>query len=380
MRLAIFTSQLGTASETFIQRHVEDLLPGRTVVVARNSTPAFGGFWEASCPVLFLDCWMRRLSVRLVQRAGVPETHLRDAAVARLLRRSGVNVVLGEYLDQFIDFVPLFDRMRIPYVVQGHGIDLSAALRQPAEAERYLAYRSARAVLARCEFHRQRLIQIGLPPDKIHVNPGGVDVPSDLPLRGPDACKRFLAVGRMVPKKGPIYMLDAFRVAAAQDPEITLDYIGGGQLFAAAKQFVDVCGLQERVQLHGPAPEETKNRLFGKCGVFVQHSITDPETGDEEGLPAAIQEAMAQGMAVISTRHAGIPEAVEHGVTGLLVGERDVSGMGKAMSCIARDIAVCARLGLAAHLKAKQFYSWPAERARLLTALGCLFETARSHA
>jgi len=370
-KLAIFTSQLGTASETFIRRHVEDLLPGRTVVVARNSTPAFGDFWKVSCPVLFLDCWTQRLSVRLVRRVGVSEAYLRDAAVGRLLRAHGVNVVLGEYLDQFIDFVPLLYRMRIPYVVQGHGIDLSAALRKPGAAERNLTYRSARAVLTRCEFHRRRLIEIGLPADKIHVNPGGVDVPSEPPLRIPGAHKRFLAVGRMVPKKGPIYLLEAFRLAAVQDPEITLDYIGGGQLFPAAKQFVDVCGLQERVRLHGPASEETKHRLFGECGVFVQHSITDPETGDEEGLPAAIQEAMAQGMAVISTRHAGIPEAVEHGVTGLLVEERDAAGMARAMCCTARDIAVCGRLGPAAHLKAKQFYSWPAERARLVTALGC---------
>jgi colanic acid/amylovoran biosynthesis glycosyltransferase len=370
-KLAIFTSQLGTASETFIRRHVEDLLPGRTVVVARDSTPAFGDFWEASCPVLFLDRYALGLPVRLARRAGISEAYLRDTAVARFLRAHEVNVALGEYLDQFIDFVPLLHRMRIPYVVQGHGIDLSAALRKPGAAERNLAYRSARAVLTRCEFHRRRLVEIGLPADKIYVNPGGVDVPSESPLRIPGARKRFLALGRMVPKKGPIYLLEAFRLAAAQDPEITLDYIGGGQLFPAVKQFVDVCGLRERVRLHGPAPEETKHRLFGECGVFVQHSITDPETGDEEGLPAAIQEAMAQGMAVISTLHAGIPEAVEHGVTGLLVEERDAAGMAGAMCCIARDVAVCARLGPAAHLKAKQFYSWPAERARLVTALGC---------
>jgi len=369
-KLAIFTSQLGTASETFIRRHVEDLLPGRTVVVARNSTPAFGDFWKVSCPVLFLDCWTQRLSVRLVRRVGVSEAYLRDAAVGRLLRAHGVNVVLGEYLDQFIDFVPLLYRMRIPYVVQGHGIDLSAALRKPGAAERNLAYRSARAVLTRCEFHRRRLIEIGLLADKIHVNPGGVDVPSEPPLRIPGAHKRFLAVGRMVPKKGPIYLLEAFRLAAAQDPEITLDYIGGGQLFPAAKQFVDACGLQERVRLHGPAPEETKRRLFGECGVFVQHSITDPETGDEEGLPAAIQEAMAQGMAVISTRHAGIPEAVHDGVMGWLVDERDSAGMAKAMLRISSQDGTYAQFGVAAHAKAAEIYSWAAERSRLLLHLG----------
>ena len=57
-------------------------------------------------------------------------------------------------------------------------------------------------------------------------------------------------------------------------------------------------------------PEKVKMRLLRECGIFVQHSITDPVTGDDEGLPAAIQEAMAHGLAVVSTRHSGIPEAV----------------------------------------------------------------------
>jgi len=368
-KLAIFTPQLGTASETFIRRHVEDLLTGRTVVVARNSTPQFDGYWRSPCPVLFLDQWALRLPVRLAVRAGVSQVRMRDRALERFLRQHGATVILGEYLDQFADFVPLLDRMRLPYIVQGHGIDLSAALRKPGIAERYRAYESAAAILTRCEFHRQRLIGLGLQADRVQVNPGGVDVPDEIPACAAEACRRFLAVGRFVPKKGPIYLLEAFRRAAARDAAITLDYLGGGELLPAAQQFVDACGLQDRVRLHGPAKDDVKSRLAQECGVFVQHSVTDPETGDEEGLPAAIQEAMALGMTVISTRHSGIPEAIEHGVSGLLVEERDVEAMAEAMGRIASDRALCARLGASAHAKAKDLYSWPAERARLLAAL-----------
>jgi len=367
-KLAIFASQLGTASETFIRRHIEDLMPGATVALARYSTP-YAGFWKPSCPVVYLDSMAMRPSVRLARRAGISDIRLRDTFVAPFLRRHGVNIVLGEYLDQFLDFVPLLQRMRIPYVVQGHGMDVSASLRTAGAPMRNLVYRSALAVLTRCEFHRQRLIEMGLPAHKIHVNPGGVDVPPEPPLREPDACKRFLAIGRMVPKKGPIYLLEAFRRAAAKDSGIVLDYIGDGQIFAAAQQFVNACSLQERVHLHGAASEDTKHRLLRECGVFVQHSITDPETGDEEGLPAAIQEAMANGMAVISTQHSGIPEAVGHGITGWLVGEGDTAGMANAMSCLAREPKTCANFGAAAHHKAEQLYSWPAERSRLLFAL-----------
>jgi colanic acid/amylovoran biosynthesis glycosyltransferase len=368
-KLAIFTPQLGSASETFIRRHVEDLLPGRTVVVARNSTTPFGGYWRPQCPVLFLDRWALRLPVRLAVRAGVSQARLHDSTMARFLRQHGATVILGEYLDQFADFIPLLERMRLPYIVQGHGIDVSAALRKPGMAERYRSYDSAAAILTRCEFHRKRLIDLGLPADRVHVNPGGVDVPEQSPARPVEACKRFLAIGRFVPKKGPIYLLEAFRLAAARDSTITLDYIGGGELLPAAQQFVSVCRLKDRARLHGPAGDDVKSRLAQDCGVFVQHSVTDPETGDEEGLPAAIQEAMALGMTVIGTRHSGIPEAIEHDVSGLLVEEGDVEAMAEAMGRIASDRALCARLGAAAHAKAKDLYSWPAERARLLAAL-----------
>jgi colanic acid/amylovoran biosynthesis glycosyltransferase len=363
-RLAVFTPQLGAS---FINRHVEDLFPGRTVVVARDNTRIPANVWEGSCPVFFLDRWALGLPVRLARRMGVRELWLRDAAVERFLRRHAVRVVLGEFLDQFVDFVPLLDRMGLPYIVQGHGIDLSAALRRPGMAKQYLGYKSARAILTRCEFHRQRLIKLGLPAERIHVNFGGVDVPAQPPQRSTDASKRFLALAYLVPKKGPIYLLEAFRLAAAQDRDITLDIIGGGPMFAAVHQFVHACGLADRVHLHGVAPEETKQRLWRECGVFVQHSITNPETGDEEGLPAAIQEAMAHGMAVVSTRHAGIPEAVVENETGLLVDEGNVEQMTRAFLQITSQAPA---LGNAGYLQAVSRHSWVCERGRLLHWLG----------
>lgn len=366
-RLAVVTSQLGTPSETFIRRHVEDLAPGCTVTVARHTVARAA--WTVSAPTFCIDRWTSRLEVRLARRIGASEGVLRDAAVSRFLRRHGVSVVLGEYLDQFVDFVPALERLCLPYVVQGHGIDLSAALRRPGMAERYRAYASAAAVLTRCDVHRRRLIGLGLPPSKIHVSPGGIDIPETMPVRDAGAHQRFLAVGRLVPKKGPMYLLEAFRVAAASNPRLSLDLIGDGPLLPAAKQFVEATGLTRSVRLRGAASESVKSRLLAECGVFVQHSLTDPETGDEEGLPAAIQEAMANGLAVISTRHAGIPEAVTDGVSGILVEERDARGMSDAMQRVAASTDLALSLGAAGRIRAVADYSWPDERSRLLSHL-----------
>jgi glycosyltransferase involved in cell wall biosynthesis len=367
-RLGVFTPQLGTVSETFVRKHVEDLAPDRTVVVARWSSHAMGGRWTTPCPTLFLDRWELRPTVRVLRRFGWPHERLWARTISNFLRRCNVDIVLGEYLDQFIEFVPILDSLRIPYIVQGHGIDLSAALRRPGMAERYLRYHTAQFILTRCDFHRERLMSLGLPLEKIKVNPGGVDVPDAAVERTPEAGMRFLAIGRMVSKKGPIYLLQAFRLCAERNAHVSLDYIGDGELLPAARQFVDAVGLGERVRLHGAAPNGTKERLLRECGIFVQHSVTDPQTGDEEGLPASIQEAMAHGMAVISTRHSGIPEMVDHGATGLLVDERDAAGMASAMARVSQTDD-WRGFGLSGWEKARRLYSWSAERSRLLSYL-----------
>ena len=363
-QLAVITAEVGMS---FIDRHIQDLVPGNTVVISRQSGHALGGQWKEPCPVMYLDRWALGLGVRVAKRLGARENALRNLAVGRFLRQHRVRVVLGEFLDQFLDFIPLLQRMNIPFVVQGHGIDVSAKLRVPELRAKYSAYQSARAVLTRSEFHRQRLLNVGIPKEKVHVNPGGVDVPAVAPVRGPKAARRFLSLGRLVVKKGPIYLLEAFRLAAARDSEIELDVIGNGALSPAVHQFVHACGLQDRIRLHGLASEALKSHLLSECGVFVQHCITDPDTGDEEGLPAATQEAMAHAMAVVSTRHAGIPEAVQHGQSGFLVDEGNARAMGEAMLAV---INHAPKFGAAGRNKAERLYTWSAERSRLLSYLG----------
>ena len=120
--------------------------------------------------------------------------------------------------------------------------------------------------------------------------------------------------------------------------------------------------MHARVRLHGAASEDVKQRLLEECGVFVQHSLTDPETGDEEGLPAAIQEAMAYGMAVVSTRHSGIPEAVVDGSTGLLVNEGNVKDMAQAFLQVT---SFGPEMGKAGYCRAAAEFTAPQEAQRL---------------
>ena len=103
----------------------------------------------------------------------------------------------------------------------------------------------------------------------------------------------------------------------------------------------------------------------------MQHSITDPETGDEEGLPAGIQEAMAAGLPVVSTNHAGIPEAIEHGRHGLLVEPGDTIGMADHIVGLTESADAATMMGYAGWKKARSVDTWADERCRLCRTL-CL--------
>lgn len=367
--LAVFVHEIGSVSETFIRRHVQDLLPGGTVVVAteyerRNAD------WKAGCPVLVVNGIRQPLGHRIIHGDSVVEgSTVPDfvaGAVKRFLRKHKVQVILGEYLDQSVRWLDLARELNVRFFAHAHGVDVSGRLRASQWRSEYLRYGEGDGVITMSHASHARLISLGLSESKVHAIPYGVDVPPEHVKRVPGDIVRCLAVGRMVAKKAPILLLDAFRRAFEACPQLRLDYVGAGPLLAAARDFVHAFDLGGRVILHGQQSHEVVRRLMGEADMFVQHSATDIETGDEEGLPVAILEAMSQGLPVVSTRHSGIPEAVSDGITGYLVNEGDAVAMADRIVAIARDNELLQRMSLAGWERASELFTWEREREQLL--------------
>ena len=277
---------------------------------------------------------------------------------------------MGEFLSWSHRWAPVARRLAIPFFAHAHGYDVSADLRHPKWREAYLMYNDCDGIITMSEVSRARLIAVGLKPEKVHVVPYGVVVPPQ-PLDRPEGEHvRVLAVGRMTAKKAPILLLDAFRRAVEVDRGLRLDYVGEGELFAAAQQFVHAFALDDHVTLHGGQSNEQVLSLMQRADIFMQHSVTDPVTGDEEGLPVAILEAMAQALPIVSTRHAGIPEAVAEGITGVLVDEGNTREMADNLIMLARDSALRRSMGLSGWKAAYERFSWPREQAHLQKVLG----------
>lgn len=359
--LMIAAPHVGAISETFIRRHMEELLPGKTAVITANTSPPYAGHWTVNCPTLIHH---PDYSARGYQEI------IRQFKLKHFFRQNQVQVILGEYLNYSFGFFQIAQQLGIPYFAHAHGRDVSEALRDPKWRQAYQSYSQAAGIITMNQISKTRLIELGLPPKKIHVIPYGINVSQEFFRREQHETLRCVAVGRMVTKKAPILLLESFRQAIQSIPNLHLDYIGGGELLPTVRQFVQAVGLSNHVTLHGAQPNEYMKTYFQQADIFLQHSMTNHDTGDEEGLPVSILEAMSYGLPVVSTRHAGIPESVIETETGFLVNEGDCHSMANHIVTLAQNSDLRSKLGFAGWQRAKSLFTWERERKHLLSVMG----------
>lgn len=381
--LCIFTSVIGAPSETFIHHHFERIAPGSTVGACFDRLDAA---WSVDGPVIQLVPPHRpRLPRAVRQVLGAwnlasrgctdPLRRSDEAALGQFLRAHQVNVLLAEYGNNACAVQRVCDRVGIPLVAHFHGWDASNALRfyQYRHAYRRLLPAAA-AIVCPSHYLANRLRRIGLPDRTLHVVPYGIDTARFDVTPGPrDAT--LLAVGRFVEKKAPQCTIEAFARISSRHPAARLEMVGDGPLLAACRTLAAALGVHDRVIFHGSRDHTFVHAAMARAAVFVQHSVTAPN-GDTEGLPVAILEAMACGLPVVATLHAGIPEAVVEGDNGYLVPELDVQRMADAIDAVLSNAALRERMGRTARSRARAHFSAERQISRLRAILGLETGTA----
>ncbi|MGR4845568.1 glycosyltransferase [Rhizobium sp. LARHSG275] len=263
-----------------------------------------------------------------------------------------------------------------PLSVVFHGYDLTQYMQDKRADLYHDLFEQADLLLPISDLWHRRLIELGAPPEKIRTQRLGIDCRafrfrervkrSDQPLR-------LISVGRMTEKKGHRYILEAFAqlVASQPDLDIRLDLIGSGPLFDGIRALADHYQLGSRLVLHGSLQHDEVRTLLDEAHVFVLPSVTAAD-GDMEGIPVAIMEAMALGLAVISTHHSGIPELVADGKSGLLVPERDVEALSAAMQTLAANPEKIASMGREGRNIIEENYNEEKQAKKLLAALSSI--------
>ena len=141
---------------------------------------------------------------------------------------------------------------------------------------------------------------------------------------------RLLGVGRFVAKKGFRYLIEMAALLKQRDVDFELRILGNGPLDNELRSLADQLKLGDCVIFLGQKSTAEVRAEMAQADIVVVPSITT-DSGDMEGLPVVIMEAMATGTAVVASAHAGIPEIVIAGETGLLTEERNPQSLADAV-------------------------------------------------
>jgi len=185
--------------------------------------------------------------------------------------------------------------------------------------------------------------------DKIHIVHCGVDPnifsASPKPQRK-DTEFTIVGVAQLVPRKGFHVLIEACHHLASRGTPFICHIFGEGEERSRLEALIERYNLDEQVLMPGRIHQEELRRLLNQADVFALPCIRD-KSGDQDGIPVVLMEAMAMELPVVSTRISGIPELIEHGRNGLLTEPDDASAMADALQLLKNDPELRLQLGKA---------------------------------
>lgn len=246
-----------------------------------------------------------------------------------------------------VHLLPLIRAWKHPSIVSFHGADVMVDMNKPAYREATSRMLDAiTLVLVRSESLRRALIDLGCAPNKIEVQRTGIPL-QEFPFRERVFPKsgdwRLVQAGRLIEKKGLPVTLRAFEIFVRQYPNATLTIAGEGPLLRELEMLARELKIAARVSFSGFVSQEQLRKIYYRSHIFLHPSQVGRD-GNQEGIPNSMLEAMATGLPVFATEHGGIPEAIENGVSGVLVSERDEFALVEALLGAVQEPALLLRI------------------------------------
>jgi glycosyltransferase involved in cell wall biosynthesis len=282
-------------------------------------------------------------------------------AALRLARATRPDVIHAHwFVPQGIVAVLVGRILRIPVVVTAHGADVYGLRGRLLDALR-------KAVASRCEAVTvvSRDMAAALPQvtsrrgERPKVMPMGVDAQrfSGGPAHNGNSEQIVLFVGRLASKKGVEYLIRAFPDVLARHPNARLVVVGDGPCREQLEALSSQLRLGECVRFAGAQPPTALPRLYRASRVFVLPSVV-AMSGDTDGLPVVLLEAMAAGCPLVGSAVGGIPDVVINGRTGLLVEPGAPAALAAAINQVLESPAQAERMGALAQRWARRKFDW----------------------
>ncbi len=264
-------------------------------------------------------------------------------SVAPRVRRGGYRYLHAHFAGFQTEVAMCLSRiLRIPYGVTWHAYGIW-------RDNNVLAQKigGARVVLTCTDYNALHLREVApSSADRIHRLYHGIDLTNvpeiSPPQEGRD--REWLAVGRLIPKKGFTYLLDAARQLADREVPFHVTIIGDGPDRDKLRRKIERLALGDHVFLAGTIPNPQVWEMLRSARGLIAPSVRDTD-GDIDGIPNVLLEAMATGRAVIGTDISGLPEIVRNHETGILVAPGDATALASSIEKLSRDKELAMKLG-----------------------------------
>lgn len=365
MKLTFFTMRFPVASETFVLNQVTHFIdagydveiisvfPGDLV----NRHGAFDEYGLAAKTHYLLPEEKISLKDKLGQRLKLVLPKITKVSLLRSLnvRRYGAQssklllpaivanarqtYVADIFLVHFGYAGALANKLRELGILKGkqatvfHGADISRRhiLDEHKQDYRNL-FQQSELMLPISHLWQNKLIEMGYPPEKIHVTRMGIE-PEKFNFQPRDAFHtplRIVSVARLTEKKGLDVAVKASAILKQRGGRFQYTIIGNGDQDRMMRDFIAREEMDDCVTMPGFKPQEEIRQALNQADIFLLPSKTAAD-GDMEGIPVALMEAMAVGLPVVSTFHSGIPELIENDVSGWLVKEDDAEALAETL-------------------------------------------------
>lgn len=338
-------------SETFIRDQIDQLQPKLTIYEGwyPSLNQADRSFLPFPFNMLFVRGGMRRVVPSLYHK-------IYTFFLANYLKKNNIDVVLAQYGPMGATIIDACRKANADLVVHFHGFDAN----EKVTLEKFLPlykkmFPEVKGIIAVSKDMRDKLISFGANPETTIFNSCFVDT-DKFTLGTPEKNEKiFITVGRFTPKKSPQSTIKAFKKVTQIIPDARMIMIGEGELLDESKALAKELGIENLIDFRGARLPEEIAKTLKIARVFLQHSMFAPN-GDSEGTPVSVLEASATGLPIVSTRHAGIKDAVVHGETGFLVEEGDWESMANYMIQLAQDPPLAGKMGRAARKHIEENY------------------------
>jgi colanic acid/amylovoran biosynthesis glycosyltransferase len=283
---------------------------------------------------------------------------LQAAALAGASWASGVRHLHAHFATDAATVAMLASRLSgVPYSFTAHAKDIFHIYTdRDADAE-FLAEKIAGArFVVTVSRYNQRYLQELVGPrhaGKIRHIYNGIDLDKLAPSGAARERAVILGVGRLVEKKGFDDLIGACRLLASRGVPFRCMIVGDGPKRDALARAIEHLGLKDRVALVPPMAHEALLDAMAQASVLAAPCKVSA-SGDRDGLPTVLLEALATGLPAVSTSVAGIPEIIDSGTSGLLVQPSDPEALAEALATILTDPRLQSRLARAGRIKAER--------------------------